>query len=552
MSASITMEAEPVQNTSSPPYWAAAAADQGVDTSVVNTDYEAPMYPLQRAPTSMSVYSDISGRAEDAIPSTNTVSGDFMFPSLPVESPPDTWDPFGGISASLQDMPPLTANVDVWPAQVNEETLLPWIDVYFKRLHPTVPVLNRTNMYREMLMRKHHIDTQYGAMLLGLCAFAMTQPVQIHERANTPSRSAQAQMLMQECVKMRVVADFGEDPTIEMVLTSFFLFACLFGNNRHRAARLRLREAVDLAYSMGLHLPLSYEGLEPEAREQYLRTYLVLSVTERAYALQQRLSIDFRGRPGIAARFMQSFGPSDATNYITTLLYQDPSDAVGMIGLMYLMETFDAIDENVINCWNGNCRFSDGACEMFDRRRALQMFRAQHKAREACLSGSISFAPSASPVPLAQLAASQIADISVTQFWLLNRLWNLCLSHGLLREESEYSELRYEFACQIGRVLLHTCNELSLEALETHGIGIVEKIYDVTIGVTTAVSSSTLLMLDSTVSGDTDLPAPVNGIEPAATVAEILQGLRILIQTLRGGDHQYTLLVESAINGVLS
>jgi hypothetical protein len=169
----------------------------------------------------------------------------------------------------------------VWPKKVNEANLLPWIDVYFKRLHPTIPILNRANMYCEMLLRKHRADPQYGAMLLGLCAFAMTQPVQIHERASTVSRSAQARMLMEECVRMRMAPDFGEDPTIEMILASFFLFACLFGSHQHKAARHRLREAVDLAYSLGMHLPQSYTNLTRELREQWLRTYLVLSVTER-------------------------------------------------------------------------------------------------------------------------------------------------------------------------------------------------------------------------------------------------------------------------------
>jgi hypothetical protein len=106
---------------------------------------------------------------------------DFIFPSLPIDSPSSSWDPFGSILQ--QELPPITASIDVWPSHINEETLLPWIDVYFKRLHPTIPILDRAEMYREMLVRKHHTNSQYGAMLLSLCAFAMTQPVQIHERA---------------------------------------------------------------------------------------------------------------------------------------------------------------------------------------------------------------------------------------------------------------------------------------------------------------------------------------------------------------------------------
>lgn len=238
---------------------------------------DAGMQSLQRVPTSATMFSETSQPYPDTLSSPN--ASEFTFPSLPIESPSSTWDPFGGLLE--QDLPPLSATMDIWPSHINEETLLPWIDVYFKRLHPTIPILNRTTLYQEMLLRKHHTDQQFGAMLLSLCAFAMTQPVQIHERASAPSRTAQARMLMEECVKLRVAADFGEEPSIEMVLASFFLFACLFGSSQHKAARLRLREAVDLAYSLGVHLPQSYNGLDAETRAQWLRTYLVLSVTER-------------------------------------------------------------------------------------------------------------------------------------------------------------------------------------------------------------------------------------------------------------------------------
>lgn len=203
---------------------------------------------------------------------------DFLLPSLPIDSPPD--DSFN-LFATISDLPPIVESVEFWPKSISQEALLPWIDVYFKRLHPTVPMLNRTMIYQDMLLRTHHHDPQFGAMLLALCAFAMTQPVQIHEVASTPSRSVQARMLLEESVKMRMTVDFGENPSVHMVLASFFIFACLFGNGLHKAAHHRLREAVDLANSLSMHLPQAYDMLDPETREQWLRTYLVLSVTER-------------------------------------------------------------------------------------------------------------------------------------------------------------------------------------------------------------------------------------------------------------------------------
>jgi hypothetical protein len=238
-----------------------------------------PQWPSGSTPTSGDVeFRDVMGAQASQTVLTSPSQSELYFPSLPLESPNSgLFDAFGAMAQS--ELPAETP--DIWPSKVNEANLLPWIDVYFKRLHPTIPVLNRANIYSDMLLRKHRVDPQYGAMLLGLCAFAMTQPVQIHERATTASRSVQARILMEECVRMRLSADFGENPTIEMILASFFLFACLFGTDQHKAARHRLREAVDLAYSLGMHLPQTYTVLTRELREQWLRTYLVLSVTER-------------------------------------------------------------------------------------------------------------------------------------------------------------------------------------------------------------------------------------------------------------------------------
>ena len=267
----------------------------------------------------------------------------------------------------------------------------------------------------------------------------------------------------------------------------------------------------------------------------------------RAYALQKRHSIVFRGSPAVNAFMMRAFDSGTSSPGFA----QDQSDAIGMTGLLYLMDTFDAIDETVVECWNGFCRFSDGCCESFDRRKAVQMFRAQHRVREACLAGSILFAPNASPTPLEQLLESQQADISVTQFWVLNRLYNLCFLHGLLRVDSDRQELRYDFACSIARSLVETCSKLSVPAMEVHGVGLVEKVYDIAVGILTAMNASAHITLEFTIAHEDDPPALASGRpgnEPS--VRKLLQSLDALVQTFRGGDHEYAARLAAALGAV--
>lgn len=226
----------------------------------------------------------------------------------------------------------------------------------------------------------------------------------------------------------------------------------------------------------------------------------------------------------------------------------DQADAIGMTGLLYLMETFDAIDESVVECWIGFCKYSDGCCEVFDRRRALQMFRAQRRARESCLVGGTSFEPSASLTPMNKLLESQQADISVTQFWLLNRLWNLCMSHGLLRDSSDHGELCFDFAYHIANALLASCSNLSLPSMEVHGVGLIEKVYDVAFGLVTAMGSSAQLTLDSS-------PIDIDTLSErsasnGSSVRELLQRLDELIRNFRGGDHEYVPKFAMALGAI--
>ncbi|THW62846.1 hypothetical protein D6D20_04007 [Aureobasidium pullulans] len=472
-------------------------------------------------------------------------------PSLPIGSPSSN-DSSNLVTVKRErDLSPVAEAIDVWPRKIGQDSLLPWLDVYFQELHPTVPVLSRPMIYQEMHLQTHHHDPQFGAMLLALCAFAMTQPVQSHEEVSTPSRSIQARLFLEESLKMRMTVDFGEIPNIYMVLTSFFIFAFLFGSGQHRAANHRLREAVDLALSMDMDKPQAYDSLDPETRDQWLRTYLHMGrfyqqftdSLHRTFALQKRYTIESRGSPTANACFIRAFG-----SFTSYSAHRDKTNSMGMISLLYLMEAYNAIDESVVGCWAGYCKYSYGHCEDFDRRLALRMFRAQERAREDWLAGSISSEPS-TPLPsVHQLLESQQVDIVVTHFWLLNKIWELRMSHGLLRDDSEHRELRLDFAYHVAYKFGTSCHAMNLHALEFHGVGIVEKIVDITMGLIKALNSSTQLSLDSSLT-DYD-PLTDKTTVPGPSVRLVLGNLHQIVQNLRGGSHDYVSRLTMALEAV--
>lgn len=218
---------------------------------------------------------------------------------------------------------------------------------------------------------------------------------------------------------------------------------------------------------------------------------------------------------------------------------------------MFLAETFSVFDEGFIECWNDHCKKSDGLCEAFDRRRALQVFNAQRKVREDCMSGSIINMQSSQHLTLSELAASQQADISITHFWLLNRAWSLCFSHGLLHTISSHAELRYSYACQIAIALWAICKILPFEAMEVHGVGLAEKIYDVTVGVLTALRFNESLTLQTDLAVLLTDPAlgDVSMIdEMVPDIRSLLQSFSALLNAFRGGDHNYGTLLQNTLS----
>ncbi|KAK9477819.1 putative C6 transcription factor [Lipomyces japonicus] len=421
---------------------------------------------------------------------------------------------------------------DIWPSYINDLSLIPWIDVYFDRLHPTLPVLNKSNIFTRILMREHRRNSQFGALLLSVCAFALTQPIDISERPTASSRADQARTMMNEATKMRSSSDFGESPTLEAVLTSFFLFGCLFGSNQHNAAYLRLREAVDLALTLGINDPDSYVNLSNEEWGQWIRTYLILSVTERAYALQRCHSISFIGNSSFTMDRIEDLTQRVTCSLVSGIIVHDEKDAVAMIGLTLLMEIFDSIDEEIMGCWNARCGALDLRCEIFSESKALAIHQSFARVSDSSryrsnewfdLDFSTINSFSKEPIKLLRsfLSETQAADVLVTQKWMQNRLWHLCLTHNFLQVDSKHPELCFNYAFYLAETTLELCRSLRISAMEAHGIGIIEKLYDI------AVSALTTPYRTDDISSD------------SPSIETLAKKYLNLLQVLRGGIHPY-------------
>jgi hypothetical protein len=84
--------------------------------------------------------------------------------------------------------------------------------------------------------------------------------------------------------------------------------------------------------------------------------------------------------------------------------------------------------------------------------------------------------------------------------------------------------------------------------MEVHGVGLVEKVYDIALGLVVAMNSSAQLALDTSLAGIdvlSDCPS-----DYGVSIRELVQRLEELIQNFRGGDHEYVAKFAMALGAI--
>ncbi|BFZ56002.1 hypothetical protein PYCC9005_003044 [Savitreella phatthalungensis] len=370
-----------------------------------------------------------------------------------------------------------------WPSDLDETEMFQLIDVFFERLHPTLPLLDRPTLFRDITRRRHYRERDFAALILALCAFTLIQPVQTVERISLARRLDRGREMLNAAARMRASGEYGENIGLEAVLTSFFMFGSLFGLGLDNAGWLRLREALCLACILGLDRPETYATLPPLECELRLRTFLILCVTERGYAIQRYRQVALRGVLVRNIQLVYELVRQAVLHNASEAFIHDSKGAVALLGLLQLVKLLDCIDDEVIECWSATCATFTGdkaeGCGRFDQGRISHIHDRiavatrgtdDMQSLETALIERVSQIGNSSNV---SLESSQHADIYVLQQWLHNRIWSICLSHGLLDDISPDPRLRIDYALQLAETTLQRCLRFKLGDLETHGLGMV-------------------------------------------------------------------------------
>lgn len=230
-----------------------------------------------------------------------------------------------------------------WPSRWEPSPVLTlnlakeYVEAFFEQKYPITPILQRDSFY-ESLPEFRNSPSMY-ALVSALCASLFNQ-VELSETASGISKSVlSTDFFIAEAKHAREKAgDYIEKPTLSDVHTSFFIFAGLFDIDRHNSAWFYLREAITLMETLKLLEEQTYLKMDPQTALFCRRTFWLLFVTERTYALQSN----------------RQWAMSPTIDLPTTSP-DDPDDKI-ICGFLDLVRLFQNLESNFISKWNWSYR----------------------------------------------------------------------------------------------------------------------------------------------------------------------------------------------------
>jgi len=220
--------------------------------------------------------------------------------------------------------------------------------------------------------------------------------------------------------------------------------ACLLGNNTdHDVAFFYLREAVTCIQILGTE---DRQGMHPlsQSRLQRQRLYWLLFVHERFAAVSLF-------RPPILSPLM-------------SLPEADPSVSPGIhLWFTCIIQLFTVLDDTFVDNWiNKHSRLSVD----------LAWLQSKQAHLDRCMNLSEHQRQS--------LTDMQQIDLTATDLWLRSLLWKIALSKLLLTNHASADSWSIFFPLRLSHQLQVRITSIPRTAVEIHGAGILQKIFDIT------------------------------------------------------------------------
>ncbi|EPE03049.1 c6 zinc finger domain containing protein [Ophiostoma piceae UAMH 11346] len=389
------------------------------------------------------------------------------------------------------------------------------IDLYYEHIYPIMPLPYMPEV-RSMAMRPPgELSFSARNYLFALCAltcFHMSGQ-NITVDAPTPSWESAGRFFLDECISARQSYDFFDDPSLHAVISSFWLSTSFFEINQSRKSWLYLREALTLAQELMLHDESSYTNLEPAEKLCRQRTFWQLFVTERSFAILRSKPITLKRTPSL---------PTTRHPYEAPDIHS---------GFLQLISSYTPLDESFVNAWNEGSDprvtvttylalqnllateppyLGRASREMSSRAHTLSTASntPEEQSPTTAGDGAAQSSPTSPVINAVDGAAVkedmdivevgnvihphgknnndepaptdiQKADLLITQQWLRLIVWQSSFRQHLLSWTAPDESMRFAFPLTIASRTAAVIQSLPPRAIEVHGMGIFEKIFEI-------------------------------------------------------------------------
>ncbi|KAF5555894.1 sucrose utilization SUC1 [Fusarium mexicanum] len=330
--------------------------------------------------------------------------------------------PSGG-SQSPQSMQDMT--IVSYDARIPMSSFSYYLNIYHDCLYVVWPVID----HQVLLTRLGNPDNKIAyALAASICSATRAQL-----RLSNDDLGPSTYQMAYEAEQSRLMLDYSKRQIIDGLLTCFFLHVFYSNTGRITKSTLLLREAIAYAHILGLHQDLFYTDLNHDMVQYHLRIAWILFITDRAHSLQHDLPPTFKLSPTLPELYPQ----------------QDAGLGSAFCSLCRLFQAFD------------------DACPPDVRSNQVGFLGAissQLRARHPLL-----------------LCENEIqrADIVVTDSWLRVVLWKAAIPYVDANTDPNDQGLSVSFPTSVARDLLAKLTTLSSCALETHGPGMMSKLFEV-------------------------------------------------------------------------
>lgn len=311
---------------------------------------------------------------------------------------------------------------------------------YFRHVYAIRPFIHEPT-FTARLSQPEELNMEEKVLVLSLCAVTA-----VHDSPETDLSLEQKLQLGQQftelAIKMRKVYDWIEHSTVMAIQTSYHIAVALFELKRPKSHHFYLREAIGMAYDQGLHLESTYVGMSEIQSICARRTFALLFITERGLAI-------LRNKPAQILKL--PYVPSE---------YFDAQDRIVLAGFTAIASLFSILDEKFVNLWR-SAPGDNGSTTPFDNIASLQ-----HNLNKISFDNM-------------ELTDVQKADVYITKHWLRVIFWQASMRQGLVAIDATDPIFFYNYPIYIAKDMCTDMNQLSIDAIMVHGLGIFEKIFEV-------------------------------------------------------------------------